>query len=101
MSGRFILWGLVLFVVIRPSFAEEPNDCHDPAAALEWEALVQKSPKDLALQRLHALRLGICEKIEKGSLTLEQGTALFEQEREAVVNQRFEENRSKQKKRAF
>lgn len=66
--------------------------------AQEWEALVKKDPNDLDVQRLHALRLGICEKIEKGSLTFDQGMKIFEEEREKTAQKRFEEKRAQRKR---
>lgn len=94
---RLVIFTFIFLAAAIPSFSEEQNYCHDKAAAQEWDALVKKDPNDLALQRLHALRLGICEKIENGSLTLDQGIEMFEREREKVVEERFEENRSRKK----
>ncbi len=88
---------LVFMVTAAPLHAEEQNDCHDREAALTWEKMVKETPNDLALQRLHALRLGICSKIDAGSLTFDQGMSIFEEARENAVQKRFEEGRVKKK----
>jgi hypothetical protein len=88
-----------LVLAATPStFAETENYCNDKAAALAWDQLVKVSPNDLELQRLHALRLGICEKIEKGSLSLDQGMTIFEAERERAVQKRDREERAEKKR---
>ncbi len=97
MFIRVFISVLIVFFSATSSFSETENYCHDEEAVEEWEVLAKKSPNDLELQRLHALRLGICEKIEAGSLMVGQGIELFEKERQAVVNKRFEENREKKK----
>ncbi len=101
MVVRVFISVLIVIFSVAPAFSETENYCHDEEAALEWEALVKKNPNDLGLQRLHALRLGICEKIEAGSLTFDQGMRIFEEEREKVVQKRFEEDRGKKKERTF
>jgi len=60
-------------------------------------SLGKKNPNDLELLGLHALRLGICEKIERGSLTVDQGIEIFEREREKVLQNRVKEDRLKEK----
>ncbi len=74
---RIVIIGFIFFITATPSFSETENYCHDRTAAGEWEALVKKNPNDLELQRLHALRLGICEKIEASkSIKFQPSTAL-------------------------
>ncbi len=101
MVVRVFFSVLIVFFAAGSAFPETQNYCHDRTAAGEWEALVKKNPNDLELQRLHALRLGICEKIEAGSLTFDQGMRIFEEEREKVVQERFEKDRGKKKERTF
>lgn len=95
-----ILGVIFLFPVGRSVVAEAQHDCDDPTAALDGKKRVEATPNDFEIQGLHALRLGICEKIEAGSLTLDQDMTIFKQEREKAVQKRFEENRAK-KERSF
>ncbi len=93
----FIISLIFLFSV--PVFAEKTeNYCLDKEAAQQWEDLAKKNPNDLGLQRLHALRLGICQKIEKGTLSTSQGIEIFEQDRLALIRKRAEEEQIKQKR---
>lgn len=63
----------------------ETNYCHDPAAEAQWAAMLAKSPGDMDLQALHALRTGLCIKVDHGMLTVEQATAIFEKARHALI----------------
>ena len=75
---------LTLILAGRLAVATE-NYCTDPESWMEWEALVGKYPNDSDLQALHALRIGLCLKIERGDLTVEQATDIFEGAREAIL----------------
>jgi len=75
-----------------PGFAEEQeNYCLDKHSWREWEALVKKYPDDKEVQTLHALRLGLCVKIEQGSITFEQATDIFNRAHEMVVQMKKSE----------
>ena len=92
---QFIL-GLVLIVIIASQFAiATENYCTDPESWKEWDALVRKYPNDLDVHYLHALRIGLCAKIDRGDLTVEQAIDIFEKARDAV----FEKKKAEPKKR--
>jgi len=76
----------------------EENYCHDPEAEAQWQALLAKNPKDMELQALHALRIGICIKVDQGVLTLDEGTEIFEKARAALIGQREDEKRQEELK---
>jgi hypothetical protein len=63
------------------------NACHDVQSWREWEALVARNPASHALQTLHALRLGLCLKVERQDLTVDQATVIFETARQALLTQ--------------
>ena len=81
--------------------AEEPtteeNACHEAASWQEWQDLLARHPQDMDLHTLHALRLGLCLKVERGDLQVEEATAIFEEARQALQAhqraQRFYEER--------
>jgi len=78
----------ILFIVsllFSPCTAAEKNYCHDPAIEAQWQALLAKNPKDYELQALHALRIGICVKVDRRVLTLDEGTQIFERARAALI----------------
>ena len=58
--------------------AEEKNYCNDQDTNMQWEALIQEHPDDMQIHSLHALRLGLCFKVDRGDLTVDQATEIFE-----------------------
>lgn len=82
---------LLLGFALHPAQAEEnatpTNYCHSPESWAEWDQLLARHPHDRGLQTLHALRLGICLKVDRSELTLEEGTAIFEGARTALLAQ--------------
>ncbi len=59
--------------------------CRDKESWKEWDELVQKYPNDEDIQILHALRLGLCLKIEQGSITFEQANDIFNRAHDMVI----------------
>ena len=64
---------------------EEKNYCNDPEANTEWEVLVLKYPADLQIHALHALRMGLCFKVSRGDIDLDQASEIFENMRLALI----------------
>ena len=91
MTVRHPLFGLIPFLCLtlatHLAIASE-NYCNDPESWQEYEALVAKYPNDLDVQALHALRIGLCFKVERGDLTVEQATDIFENAREAIIEKK-------------
>ena len=79
-----------------PIYAEETNYCHDKEANAEWEVLVEKYPNDMQLHALHALRLGLCVKVEREGITVSQATDIFEMARTSII-----ESKDRQERRAL
>ncbi len=61
----------------------------------EWEDLARKYPNDDNLQALHALRLGLCLKIEQGSITFEMARDIFNRAHETVIQKADSERERK------
>ena len=66
--------------------AEETNYCNDIDTNMQWEAMAQEHSDDLQIQALHALRLGLCFKVDRGDLTVDQATEIFENMRSALID---------------
>ena len=66
--------------------AKEKNYCNDPDANMQWEALIQEAPDDMQIHALHALRLGLCYKVDRGDLTVDQVAEIFENMRRALID---------------
>ena len=76
--GFFIVILLFVSLSVVPSpAADSSNTCKDPDSWKEWDQLVFKYPQDMIVQALHALRIGLCLKIERGDLTVEEATEIF------------------------
>jgi hypothetical protein len=57
----------------------------------EWEELADKYPADNDVQILHALRLGLCIKVERGDITVKDATNIFEAARTTIINKKSSE----------
>ena len=88
----------LIFAIHSASFAESENYCHDEKSWKEWDALVEKNPNDTELQTLHALRIGLCAKVDRGGITLDRATEIFESAREAIIQKRNEDQKREQDK---
>jgi hypothetical protein len=54
----------------------------------------------MEVQALHAIRIGLCVKVDKGGITLDQATEIFESAREAIIEKRkADEKRQKDKRK--
>ena len=61
------------------------NYCNDQKGWEEWDDLIRKCPNDSDLQALHALRIGLCIKIEQGSINLEDAIDIFDKAHQVVI----------------
>ena len=86
----------LVFVYNNSPAAESENYCHDQRSWKEWDALVEKNPNDMEVQALHALRIGLCTKVDRGQITIEQATEIFESAREAIIQNRKEDQKREQ-----
>ena len=77
---------LSIFLLSCSLNAEEKNYCNDPDTNMQWEAMVQEHPDDLQIHALYALRLGLCFEVDRGDLTVDQATEIFENMRSALIN---------------
>ncbi len=89
------LFTLILIFTTPIFAADDDNYCLDKEKAIQWEEMARKNLNDLDLQRLHSLRIGICHKIEKGTLTLNQGITIFEGERLELLRERAQKQNFK------
>ncbi len=65
--------------------------CSDPDLKLQWEFLISKYPEDMGLQALHALRLGLCFKVERNDISLEDALKIFEDVKKSFVEKKLDE----------
>ena len=95
------MWDIIVLIIVVftiPGFAQDENYRNDKESWKEWDALVEENPNDMEVQALHALRIGLCAKVDRGGITLDQATEIFESAREAIVGKRIE-NQKREKER--
>ena len=97
-KGLIIVLSLILVFCGFVS-AESENYCHDKESWKEWDTLVERNPNDMEVQALHALRIGLCAKVDKGGITIDQAIEIFESAREAIIQKRKEDQKREQDKR--
>jgi hypothetical protein len=89
-SMKYILYLILMIVLTLPAYAQETNYCHDPESWQEWDALVEKYPGNMDIQMLHAVRIGLCKKIEDGSISFETARDAFDELHETVYKRTLE-----------
>ena len=94
IAGIVLLLGLVFSSSLAYT-EEQENYCLDKESWKEWDDLAKKYPNDDNVQTLHALRLGLCIKIEQGSITLEQATNIFNRAHDMVIQKAKSERERK------
>jgi hypothetical protein len=84
MNKTFFI--LVFTLLSIGTFASaEDNYCIDKKSWQEWDNPSEKYPSDIDIQTLHALRLGLCAKVEREDIKVQQATDIFENARDNVV----------------
>ena len=87
LSSLFVFYTLI---------TKETSHYSNPKAHLEWIALIEKYPGDMSLQTLHALRLGLRMKVERGDINLDEATEVFEKIKKSFIKKKEQlENNSK------
>jgi len=85
-----ILLILLLFAPLPLSADEDSIFCNNPQAWDHINAMVEKDPNDIPLQILHALRIGLCVKIEQNSISSLEAINLFNDIVDTMANKRGE-----------
>jgi len=73
-------------IFTTPVYTQENTLCHNIDSWKEWDRLVQKYPHDMDIQMLHAVRIGFCKKIEKGTISFEVARDAFNHLHKTVIN---------------
>ncbi len=97
-SGLFSLSLALLATVASADEVAGVDYCHDPKASQEWQKMVIEYPKDPIIIKLAGLREGLCLMIDRGQITHEQGTDIWEDERQRSIVDRGSEDAKKMPK---
>ena len=80
---------LILYTpAATPAEKKEVNYCNDKESWKEWDDLVVKYPNDEYIIILHSLRLGLCAKVSRGDITVQQATDIFEKVRTIIIERK-------------
>ena len=92
-----------LLLVPWPVYSDDSKFCNDPPHWEHFNNMVAESPDDIPLQILHALKIGLCVKIEQNSISTQQAIGLFYDMIDTAANKRGEneEQEDTQKPKEF
>ena len=74
---------LMLICLNTQAFGQE-SYCKDKESWKKWDELVQKYPHSMDIQMLHAVRIGLCKKIEDGTISFKAAGDAFNHLHETV-----------------
>ena len=75
----------------------ETNQCLDSESAKENEVLAKKHPEDVPLVRFIAIRIGLCDLVDKEIISVKDATSIFELEQDKSVKDRFKDEMKNKK----
>lgn len=87
---KYIRLLLLMLLFTLPAQAKETNYCHDKESWKEWDEFVAKYSHNMDIQMLHAVRIGLCKKIEDGSISFETAGDAFNDLHETVYKKALE-----------
>ena len=88
---KTIIITAILCVFMSSTATAQENFCHDPKSWDDWNKIVKKYPDDIELQISHALRIGMCVKVEEGSISFEDAVDVTNSWSEAMIQERAEQ----------
>ena len=86
MKNTVLIIALLLFLSC-PVYPDENNICNNP---LHWEhlnSMVANDPENIPFQILHALKIGLCIKIEQNSISTQEAVGLFTDMLNTLIDQ--------------
>ena len=84
----FILLLVYILNTQAATAKEVENYCHDSSVNKEWAILLGQYPNDDAIAKLFAMRLGLCELVERGFIEHGRATKIFEKARAKEVREK-------------
>ena len=67
---------------------ESQNYCLDPETNITWLRMLSESPHDSVIAELFALRIGLCELIERKIISIDRATDIFEESRQRGLKEK-------------
>jgi hypothetical protein len=89
---KLIIISMMLLLSSLPLYADDdPTFCNNPQAWDHINTMVEKDPNDIPLLILHALKIGLCVKLEQNSINSPEAINLFNDMVDSMANKRDEE----------
>jgi len=89
---KLIIISILLLLSSLPLYADDDSTfCNNPQAWDHINSMVEKDPNDIPLQILHALKIGLCVKIEQNSISSPEAIHLFNDMVDTMAKKREEE----------
>ena len=85
MKLKIISVLIILLIGCAQSKLQPNSYCNDKTTWQEWDDLIRVHPHNKEMQVLHALRIGLCMKIEQGTISNKEAIDLFNQAHQAVI----------------
>lgn len=73
-----------------PVYGDDSTFCNDPKIWEYFESMTKKYPDDIPLQIIHALKIGLCVKIEQNTISTPEAINLFNDMIDTMANKRGE-----------
>ncbi len=80
--------GVLTFSVINQvveDLVEQNNYCVSPDIESKWQELIAENPDDKDVHTLHALRIGLYLKVERGEISVEVARKIFENIKNVLI----------------
>ncbi len=81
--------GVLTFSIINQvidGLIEQNNYCVSPDVEAKWQKLISENPEDRDVHTLHALRIGLYLKVERGEITVEIARIIFEKIKSSLID---------------
>jgi hypothetical protein len=76
MKNALFIIGLLL-IFACPAYSDNSKFCNDPPHWEHFNSMVADDPENIPLQILHALKIGLCIKIDQNSISTQEAIGLF------------------------
>jgi hypothetical protein len=87
---KLIIFAILLLCLSVPLYAYDSTFCNNPQTWKYFESMSNKYPDDVPVQILHALKIGLCVKIDQNSISITEAINLFNDMIDTVANKRGE-----------
>jgi hypothetical protein len=94
-TGLFSIPIFLFAVSVNAEEVKGVDYCHDAKINQDWDKQIAQYPNDAIILHLAGLREGLCQMIDRGQITHEQGTDLWEDVRQRSIVERGKEEEKK------